>query len=79
MSFINQFLASLLEKFKTQSPAAFAAVAAVVTGLFVLANDPTFIAHFADQPWIPKTVEVISYVAALFGGSHTSHIKNNKV
>lgn len=79
MSFINQFLASLLEKFKTQNPSAFAIVAAVVTGLFVLANDPTFIEHFKDQPWIPKTVEVISYIAALFGGSHTSHIKKEKV
>jgi hypothetical protein len=79
MSFINQFLASLLEKFKTQNPSAFAIIAAVVTGLFVLANDPTFIAYFADQPWVPKTVEVISYVAALFGGTHTSHITHNKV
>jgi hypothetical protein len=79
MSFINQFLASLLEKFKTQQPKTYGFIALIFTALFVLANDHTFIAYFADEPWVPKAVEIISYIAVMLGGAHTSHITKDKV
>jgi hypothetical protein len=71
MDFLNQFLASLLDRFKADSPKVWAAIALLlITVQVVLLNGVDF-DLWTETPLVVKIAQVVNFALALFVGSKT--------
>lgn len=79
---INEFLAKLLERFKSQQPKTWAGIAVVLAGLYAVLSDPTLVQIMTDSfglpGWFAEVTKAVAFALALFTGSHTSHMKNTQ-
>ena len=75
---LQQFLANLFEKFKTEQPKTFAVIAVILTGLYASLNSGAFAEAFGSPTWLNRVLEVLVFVLALLGGTHTSQYTAKK-
>lgn len=79
---INEILAKLLEKFKSQQPKTWAAIAVFLTAVYAVLSDPGFVALITDNfglpNWFAGVTKAVAFALALFTGAHTSQFKDQK-
>lgn len=75
---LQQFLANLFEKFKTENPKTFGAVAVVLIGLYAALNSGAFAEAFGSPTWLNRVLEVLVFVTGLLSGTHTSQYTGKK-
>ena len=73
---MNDFIASILNKFKTDNPKLFGVIALLLTGIFAILNSPDFVSTFGSPEWLTTALKYTAFVLALVSGSHTAHLTN---
>ena len=71
MDFLDQILASLLDRFKADSPKVWAAIALLLTTIQVVLMNGVDLGLWAETTFTIKALQVITFGLGLFTGSKT--------